>query len=271
VTEALFSDRAFRVAKAARIVQHRAMVVSLFRRRPEDPKAVNVTHDGETYEVAVKRRATARRLTLRVSHATGEVVLTLPERSSLAAALKFAQGHGGWIAQRVKRMPTPIALAPDAIVPYRGVPHRIVRRPGTRGIAAAAQGADGAPIIAVSCEAAHVGRRVKDFLRAEATRDIGRAVQHYTGKLGIPARKITIRDTRTRWGSCSTGGRLNFSWRLVLAPPFVLDYLAAHEVAHLKEMNHSMRFWRLVHRLCPHTQDAERWLKQHGSGLHRYG
>ena len=247
------------------------MRVSLFRRAVADPKSISVTHDGETYEVAVKRRASARRLTLRISHATGEVALTLPERSSLATALKFAQGHGGWIAQRVKRMPTPIALTSGAVVPYRGVPHRIMRWSGVRGVATASQDGDGAPIIAVSCEAAHVARRVKDFLRAEAARDLGRAVQQYTEKLGIPAKKITIRDTRTRWGSCSTGGRLNFSWRLVLAPPFVLDYLAAHEVAHLKEMNHSMRFWRLVHRLCPHTQDAERWLKQHGSGLHRYG
>ena len=80
-----------------------------------------------------------------------------------------------------------------------------------------------------------------------------------------------MRDTRTRWGSCSAKGALSFSWRLVMAPPFVLDYLAAHEVAHLKEMNHSPRFWRVVHDLCPHTADAENWLKRHGSELHRFG
>jgi predicted metal-dependent hydrolase len=261
----------FDVTKAARIVQHRRMAVSLFRRKAEDPKSIGVTHDGETYEVVVKRRAAARRLTLRISHATGEVVLTLPERSAVATAVKFAHEHSGWIAHRVKRMPAPIALTAGAVVPYRGVPHRIVRWSGVRGIASASQDGDGAPIIAVSCDAAHVGRRVKDFLRGEAARDLGHAVRHYTEKLGIPAKKITVRDTRTRWGSCSAGGRLSFSWRLVLAPPFVLDYLAAHEVAHLKEMNHSMRFWRLVHRLCPQTEEAERWLKRHGSGLHRYG
>jgi predicted metal-dependent hydrolase len=82
---------------------------------------------------------------------------------------------------------------------------------------------------------------------------------------------MTVRDTKSRWGSCSASGCLNFSWRLILAPPFVLDYLAAHEVAHLKEMNHSQRFWRTVHKLCPRTEDAERWLKRHGTELHKYG
>jgi predicted metal-dependent hydrolase len=85
------------------------------------------------------------------------------------------------------------------------------------------------------------------------------------------AKTIVVRDTRTRWGSCSVKRCLSFSWRLVLAPPFVLDYLAAHEVAHLREMNHSHRFWRIVHDICPHTQEAERWLKRHGTELHRFG
>jgi predicted metal-dependent hydrolase len=114
-------------------------------------------------------------------------------------------------------------------------------------------------------------RRVRDFLEREAKRDLQAAVARHTAALGIPARRITVRDTRSRWGSCSAKGYLNFSWRLILAPPFVLDYLAAHEVAHLKEMNHSPRFWREVHALCPRTEEAERWLKRHGTDLHRYG
>jgi predicted metal-dependent hydrolase len=112
---------------------------------------------------------------------------------------------------------------------------------------------------------------VREFLQREARRDLGEAVARHTANLGIPARRITIRDTRTRWGSCSSRGFLNFSWRLVLAPPHVLDYLAAHEVGHLKEMNHSNRFWRIVRDLCPRTDEAEAWLKRHGTELHRYG
>ena len=84
-------------------------------------------------------------------------------------------------------------------------------------------------------------------------------------------RVIAIRDTKSRWGSCSSTGTLSFSWRLIMAPPLVLDYLAAHEVAHLKELNHSNRFWTLLHELCPATDEAERWLKRHGAELHRYG
>jgi predicted metal-dependent hydrolase len=96
-------------------------------------------------------------------------------------------------------------------------------------------------------------------------------VKRYCARLGVVAKRITVRDTTSRWGSCSARGALSFSWRLVLAPPMVLDYLAAHEVAHLRELNHSPRFWRLVKLACPQTDEAEEWLKRHGSDLHRFG
>lgn len=247
------------------------MRVSLFRRGAADPEQITVAHDGERYDVAVRRRPTARRFTLRVSHATGEVVLTLPQRGDFTAARQFAETHGGWIATRLKRMPRGVEFKTGARVPYRGVPHRIVRWSGVRGVAGATRDPDGLPVIAVSCEPAHVSRRVTDFLRRQAERDLARAVARHCAALGLPVKTITVRDTRTRWGSCTSSGRLNFSWRLVMAPPYVLDYLAAHEVAHLKEMNHSLRFWHLVQKLCPRTEEAERWLKGYGAELHRYG
>ena len=80
-----------------------------------------------------------------------------------------------------------------------------------------------------------------------------------------------MRDQSSRWGSCNSDGVLSFSWRLILAPPFVLDYLAAHEVAHLVEMNHSVRFWRVVARICPEMDRAKAWITAHGNDLHRYG
>jgi predicted metal-dependent hydrolase len=123
----------------------------------------------------------------------------------------------------------------------------------------------------VSCETPHVARRLREFLEREARRDISAAVKHHTANLGVPAKRITVRDTKSRWGSCSSSGALSFSWRLILAPPFILDYLAAHEVAHLKEMNHSHRFWRVVRQLCPGMEEAEKWLKRHGSDLHKFG
>jgi predicted metal-dependent hydrolase len=210
-------------------------------------------------------------MTLRVSSATGEVVLTLPERTPLEEARRFAGAHGGWIDARLARVPERVAFENGAVVPLRGVPHRIVHWSTGPGALGPDRDEAGEPILAVSGDERRLPRRVRQFLEREAQRDLAEAVERHSAALGIPTPKLTIRDTRTRWGSCSGTGRLNFSWRLILAPPFVLDYLAAHEVAHLKEMNHSHRFWRVTHSLCPRTEEAERWLKRRGANLHRYG
>jgi hypothetical protein len=105
----------------------------------------------------------------------------------------------------------------------------------------------------------------------EAKRDLTLAVDRHTKAIGTTARRIGLRDTTSRWGSCSSTGALNFSWRLIMAPSFVLDYLAAHEVAHLVQMNHSAEFWALAQRLAPELERAEAWLKLHGTGLMRFG
>jgi predicted metal-dependent hydrolase len=221
--------------------------------------------------VALKRRPTAKRITLRVSNATGEVVLTIPERTDVGLAQRFADSHSQWIATRLAKVPERVLFEPGSLVPLRGVPHRIVHWSTVRGVTQATRSSAGEPIIAVTGEAAHVARRVRDFLEAEAKRDFAVAVKRHTAQLGVAAKRITVRDTKSRWGSCSAAGALNFSWRLIMAPPFVLDYLAAHEVAHLRELNHSHRFWKLTHQLCPRTDEAEAWLKTYGSALHRIG
>lgn len=246
------------------------MRLALRRRPVPDPDHIEILHGDERLRVGLRRRATARRLTLRVSNATGEVVMTLPSRTALSTAQRFAETHGGWIAMRLAKVPERIALDAGAVLPLRGTPHQIVHR-GTRSRATAIELIDGELVIAVSCEAPHVARRVRDFLDREVRKDLGAAVATYTAALGQGPRRITVRDTRSRWGSCTASGDLNFSWRLILAPPLVLDYLVAHEMAHLREMNHSPRFWALLHSLCPHVDEAERWLKRHGSELHRYG
>lgn len=246
------------------------MRFALFRRNP-DPPHLEVAHAGRSFRVVLKRRPTARRITLRVSNATGEVVLTLPEHAELGAARRFADAHGGWIASRLERVPRRVTFKHGATVPFRGVPHRIAHWSNIGGSTEATVDPYGEAVLAVTCDTPHVARRVREFLEREARKDLARAVRKYTTALGVTAKRIAVRDTKTRWGSCSAKGCLSFSWRLILAPHYVLDYLAAHEVAHLKEMNHSHRFWRLVHGLCPRTEEAERWLNRHGSGLHRYG
>jgi predicted metal-dependent hydrolase len=247
-------------------------MLRLFQRgAPRAPVAhFEIAHCGAVHQVALRRLRNARRFTLRVRAASRDVVLTMPTGASLKAAREFAERHAAWIGARLDRLPELVYFEPSSLAPLRGVDHRIVHCPGARGVVWIAENED-EPILCVAGEVAHVSRRVADFLKREARRDLEAATSRHCAALGVAKRRITLRDTTSRWGSCSSTGALNFSWRLVLAPPFVLDYLAAHEVAHLVHMDHSPAFWRVTRRLFPETDRAEAWLKAHGAGLHRYG
>jgi predicted metal-dependent hydrolase len=244
---------------------------ALLYRRPSEPSAIEVVFDRSIYLVRVRRHRQARRYTLRIAAATREVVLTIPPRGTLKEAREFAQKHGGWIAARLGRLPEAVRFGNGIIIPLRGVPHRIAHRRNVRGTVWTEAGDDGERLLCVAGDAPYVDRRVGDFLRREAKRELEAASRHYAAQLGVTIRRVSVRDQASRWGSCSTAGVLSYSWRLILAPSFVLNYLAAHEVAHLVEMNHSARFWRLVRRLCPDHERAKVWLDVHGSDLHRYG
>ena len=243
---------------------------ALFYRRTSEPPDVAVDFDGETYLVRLRRHGQARRYTLRIHAASREVVLTMPPRGSVKQAREFAQKHGAWIATRLHRLPTAAPFAPGALVPLRGVDHRIEHRRGARGtVWIEAQGDE--RLLCVAGEAPHLPRRIHDYLKREAKRDLEAASQRAAQALGLKIKRVSVRDQSSRWGSCSSSGVLSYSWRLILAPSFVLDYLAAHEVAHLVEMNHSRRFWRLVEQICPDMGRAKAWLDAHGADLHRYG
>ena len=244
---------------------------ALFQRRPPEPRTIEVAVGADVYPIRVRRHPQARRYTLRIQAATREVVLTMPPRGSLREARDFAERHGGWIAARLKRLPEVVTFAHGTLVPLRGVDHRIDHRRGARGTVWSEVGSDGVRVLCVAGQAPHLDRRIGDFLRREARADLQAATGRYAAALGLSFKRITVRDQSSRWGSCSTTGVLSFSWRLILAPPYVLDYLAAHEVAHLVELNHSPRFWRLVRRLDPDFERAKRWLDVHGTDLHRYG
>ena len=229
-----------------------------------------LSFDGTQVSVAVKRSMRARRYTLRLRAAERDAVLTVPKRGSLAEATRFAERHAAWLMARLSRLPPQIAFADGASVPVRGVPHLIEHRPGARGTAWV-ETADCAPRLVVAGAAPHVGRRVRDHLVRLARADLTEASARHASAVGRRIAHITIRDARSRWGSCSASGRLSFSWRIVMAPPQVIDYLAAHEVAHLVHLDHSGKFWDLVATLCPGHAAARAWLKRHGAGLHRYG
>ena len=247
-------------------------MLRLFEFRPLAPglSEIEVAHDGEIYRVALKRLTTSRRFTLRVRAATRDVLLTMPARSSLKSARDFAERHAAWIGARLARLPQPVAFAAAAVTPLRGVDHTIVHRPGERGVVWTETGPAG-PIICVTGEKPFIARRVADFLKREARKDLEAAVARHSRRLGVAPRRIALRDTASRWGSCSSTGSLNFSWRLILAPPEILDYLAAHEVAHIVHMNHSPMFWKVTRRLFPDTERAEAWLRVNGADLHRFG
>jgi predicted metal-dependent hydrolase len=244
---------------------------ALLYRRPTEPQTLDIMFDGSAYRVRLRRHRQARRYTLRIQAATREVVLTIPLRGSLKEARDFAQKQGGWIAARLGRLPEAAPFADGAVVPLRGEPHRIAHRRGLRGTVWIETDSAGELLLCVAGQVPHIDRRIEDFLRREAKRDLEAASLRFANELGLAVRRVTLRDQSSRWGSCSTTGMLSYSWRLILAPSHVLDYLAAHEVAHLVEMNHSARFWRLVQRLCPDHMRAKTWLDVHGADLHRYG
>ena len=253
-------------------------MLRLFRSRPavEPPASFfEVSHAGRAYRVAVKRVSRARRFTLKIRHTTMDAVLTMPPGGSLRAARNFAERHAEWIGNGLHRLPEKISLQAGAVIPLRGIEVRIEHRQALRGIAwvETLERAEGGSetMLCVTGTPDQQRRRMLDFLRREARRDLVAAVERHTAAIGRRATRITLRDTRSRWGSCTGRGSLNFSWRLVMAPPHVLDYLAAHEVAHLVHMDHSPAFWAVAERLAPGLASAEAWLKQHGAGLHRYG
>jgi len=242
---------------------------ALLFRRPPDPQLIEIAFDGETYPVELKRHTQARRYTLRIRATDRTVVLTMPLRGSVREAKSFAERNGGWIAARLKRLPQPIPFTEGLELPLRGVPHRIVHR-AARGTVWTEADAD-MPLLCVAGNRLHLARRLRDYLKREAKRDVEAASHRYAAQLGVAVRRIAVRDQASRWGSCTAAGVLSYSWRLILAPPYVLDYLAAHEVAHLVEMNHSRRFWRVVASICPEWQRAKGWLTVNGNALHRYG
>jgi predicted metal-dependent hydrolase len=232
--------------------------------RPFEPGVIVVSDTPVT--VHFKRHAQARRLVLRLTSDGSGVSVTVPPRVGRAEALRFAEASHDWIAQRIAAQGDSIALAPGSRIPLRGVDHEIRHVPARRGTVAvdAVQA-----VIHVPGELPHLPRRLTDWLKTAARAELHAASRKYAELMQVSFSRITIRDQRSRWGSCSAGGELSYSWRLILTPPHVLDYVAAHEVAHLKHMNHGPRFWRLVLTHCPDAAAAKRWLKAHGQSVHR--
>jgi len=222
--------------------------------------------------VEVRRHPGARRMTLRVSRTSRAVIVTLPVHCDLAQAGTFLSSHIDWVRERLGSLPEPVPFAAGVTMPVRGVAHMIefsgeIRLPAVEVAGVVGEGL----VLRINGDRERAPRRLNDWLVGQARGDLDQRVVWHAGRLGVRPRRITVRDQSSRWGSCSTTGLLSFSWRLVLAPPAVLDYVVAHEVAHLAEMNHGPRFWALVRKTCPDMDAARVWLRRHGTELHRYG
>lgn len=224
--------------------------------------------------VEVRRHPGARRMTLRISRTRRAVIVTLPMQCDIGEATPFINRHIDWVRERLGCLPEPAPFRDGAVIPLRGEAHRLAfsRRSGEQAGVLHTAPADGSyGSLDVGGRPEQAPRRLLNWLCDEALKDLDGRVIWHAQRLAVKAKRIAVRDQTSRWGSCSTTGLLSFSWRLVLAPPLVLDYVAAHEVAHLREMNHGPRFWALVRQTMPRMEEAKTWLQVYGMDLHRYG
>ena len=217
--------------------------------------------------VLIRVSPRARRIGLRIDAAERKIELVLPRGIPASTGLRFLAAKRGWVATRLKALPQRVPFVEGAILPVLGVPHQVCREfdpaaPPVRII-------DGE--IRVRSDPLHLAGRVRDHLLVMAQAQISPRAHRLAARIGREVARVSVRDTRSRWGSCSGQGNLSFSWRLIFAPEPVLEYVVAHEVAHLAEMNHGPRFWRLVESLTPNTAAPRAWLKRHRNQLLGYG
>jgi len=212
-------------------------------------------------EVTLRHSARAKRLSLRVSRLDGRVTLTLPRRAPAREGIAFLRAKETWLRGHLQNMRPAMAVGVGQSIPFQGRDTPIVIGKDRRARLAEDQ-------IEIS-GSAPAAPQVKALLRHSARDALAQASDRHAQRLGRAYTRLSIRDTRSRWGSCSAAGVLMYSWRLIMAPPEVLDYVAAHEVAHLVEMNHQPAFWTIVAQLCPDYENHRQWLRENGDQLHR--
>jgi hypothetical protein len=230
-------------------------------------RADSVAAYGSDHRVSIRVSPRARRIALRIDAAERMVELVLPLGVPPSHGLRFLATKQGWIAARLAALPKPVRFAEGVLVPVLGIPHRIRREDDPAALPVVIRGGE----IRVRGDPAHLERRVRDHLVAMARVEFAARARPLAARIGRKLARVGVRDTKSRWGSCSGRGNLSFSWRLIFAPEPIIDYVVAHEVAHLAEMNHGPRFWRLVEALSPDSAAARAWLKRHRSRLFSYG
>mgnify|MGYP002623968346 CR=1 FL=1 len=241
--------------------------------KPSSSHALTTATGQDPLPVRIDVNRRARNFILRIDPRTREAVVVVPSARAARRAPAFIAEHADWIARQLAEMPPPIPFAEGTVLPVHGIDHVIRHRPeARRGVwRGPADPATNLPALCVSGQPAHLPRRLRDWLKREARHILTERCNAHSAALNLPPPRIQVRDTTSRWGSCAYSGTLSFSGRLIFAPAPVLDYVAAHECAHRRQMNHGAGFWRLVDGLTPHRRAADRWLNAHGQDLHRYG
>lgn len=223
------------------------------------PAEIRLARPEVTVTLRINQRA--RRFTLRPTP-EGGAVLTLPPGVSESEVRSFLLRHATWLEGALVRQPAMVTVAPGCLLPVDGDPIEIAAVEGVR-----APRLEGGRLLV---GAGPAGPAVAAWLKRRTRDRLAPLAHDYAAKVGRRISGISIRDTRSRWGSCSAAGRLSFSWRIAMTPPQVQAYLAAHEAAHLVELNHSPRYWAVLARLMPDHARHKAWLREHGRGLHRY-
>lgn len=233
-------------------------------KRPVETYVVDL--DGSSVDLTILRNPRARRMTLRVDPIPGAATLVAPPFLDTRTAMRFVQEHADWLTEKMARQVRPVPFAHGAEIPFRGRLHKIeaLNAPGEMIIRR--QNA-----ILVPGPRRDVAGRLTEWLKFRAHAALSSAVQEHAAALGAKVGRVSVRDQKTRWGSCSPDRNISFSWRLIMAPPVILDYVAAHEAAHLLQMNHGPAFWKLVARRVADPEYATQWLRENGADLHRYG
>lgn len=213
----------------------------------------------------------AKRISLRLDNADRTIIVTVPGRRAVAKAERFAQEQQDWINVQFETLPPPQPLTPGSSILFRGETYRLIKPEGRGRPKVDPQPRE---ICVPSPDVESFEGRATRLLKREARAALEQATEKYAGAVGVPVENVSVRDTRSRWGSCITRngkGHISYSWRLICAPDHVLDYVCAHECAHMIEANHSRAYWKVVADICPDNKKSRQWLKTHGARLHAVG
>lgn len=221
-----------------------------------------ITIGNPPISIGVRTSARARRLSLRVSRIDGVASLTVPPHAKDRQIMAFLTDREDWLRSHVDQAAPQQPLKQGSLIPFEGRQIEITLADVARPVLQD-------NVLRLPTRRKSVSAQTKAFLKVAARTALASASDHYAAAIGRSYSKLTLRDTRSRWGSCTSAGGLMYSWRLIMAPPEVLSYVAAHEVAHLVEMNHSPAFWSLVADLMPDYEEHRAWLKREGAKLHQ--